>query len=166
MSESERGIAGAVGWEHTCLAVEDIDRAVTFYRSAFGYQPVFEARGMTDLMRGIVGVPELSCDLVQLRAPLSGHVLELIAVRAVPPAQRDHGPTRPGTAHVAFAVPDLERALAAVRVLGAEPIGSVTTFPDGRSVYCREPSGSFFELNEPLDDTMPQQGKEATVDDR
>jgi len=57
---SERGIAGAVGGEHMCLAVEDVDQAVAFYRSAFGYQPVFEARGMTDLMRGIVGVPERS----------------------------------------------------------------------------------------------------------
>jgi len=59
---------------------------------------------------------------VQLRAPLSGHVLELIAVRAVPPAQRDHGPTRPGAAHVAFAVPDLDRALAAVRPLVEEAV--------------------------------------------
>jgi len=122
MSESERGIAGAVGWEHTCLAVEDVDRAVVFYRSAFGYQPVFEARGTTDLMRGIVGVPELSCDLVQLRAPLAGHVLELIAVGAVRPVQRDHGLTRPGAAHVAFAVPDLDRALAAVRALFEEAV--------------------------------------------
>ena len=67
-------------------------------------------------------------------------MLALIAFRRpgrdVPPL--DGAPLRPGAAHVAFAV----------EALGAARVGGVTEFDEGRSIYCREPSGSFFEMEE------------------
>jgi catechol 2,3-dioxygenase-like lactoylglutathione lyase family enzyme len=122
--------------------------AVAFYRAAFGYEVVFQDRGMTDLIRGIVGLPDVRCDLAQLRSPISGHTLELIAFHDVPPGKDDHGPTRPGKAHLAFKVNDLDQAMTEVQRLGAKRLGEVTLFPEGRSVYCREPSGTIFELEE------------------
>lgn len=133
--------AGAVGvdaWERTCLAVNDLGCALAFYRAAFGYEPVFEARGMRDQIESITGRPGLECDLARLRSPRSDHVLELIEFR--------HGPVP--AAHVAFTVPDLERALREVERLGAERLGEVTAFVEGRAVYCQEPAGSIFELSE------------------
>jgi hypothetical protein len=35
-----------------------------------------------------------------------------------------------------------------MRALGAEPIGSVTQFEEGRAVYLTEPSGTIIELSE------------------
>jgi len=142
----------ASAWHHTSLAVADIDQAVAFYRAAFGYEVLFLDRNMTDLIRRIVGLAGLRCDLAQLRSPISGHVLELIAFHDVPAGQEEHGPTRAGSSHLAFKVRDFDAALREVQRLGARLIGEVTVFPppEGRCVYCREPSGTVFELEEVL----------------
>lgn len=137
------GAAGVVGCDHTSLAVDDLDRAVDFYRAAFGCEVAFEDYGMADLIERVAGVSGLECDLAQLRLPHSQHLLELIAFRN-PQVQRGGGPP---SGHVAFLVADLDRALAEVERLGARRLGEVTVFPEGRSVYCREPSGSVFELS-------------------
>jgi catechol 2,3-dioxygenase-like lactoylglutathione lyase family enzyme len=139
-------------WHHTSLSVSNLDRAISFYRRAFGYEILFEERGMSDQIASMTGTSGLACDLVQLCSPVSGHVLELIAFRGttaaaqVPPSEAK--PLRPGMAHVAFYVDDLEEMLAKVEDLGAVKIGEITRFSDGRSVYCREPSGTFFEMEE------------------
>jgi quercetin dioxygenase-like cupin family protein/predicted enzyme related to lactoylglutathione lyase len=142
------GAARPLTWEHTALAVADLDRAIAFYREVFGYAVCSEERGMTDLIQKLVGLPGVECDLAQLRSPISGHVLELIAFRNVPAGREEHGPTRPGTGHVSFVVDDLDSALTAVKRLGGAALGEVTPFPDGRRVYCRDPSGTAIELAE------------------
>jgi predicted enzyme related to lactoylglutathione lyase len=57
-------------------------------------------------------------------------------------------PLRPGQAHVAFVVEDLDSALATVEALSAQRIGEIAIFPEGRAAYFVEPSGTFFELEE------------------
>ena len=49
---------------------------------------------------------------------------------------------------MAFVVGDLDAALERLRALGAEPIGAIADFEAGRCVYCQEPSGTVFELEE------------------
>lgn len=139
----------AAAWNHTSLSVTDLDRAIAFYRTVCGYEVVLEERGMTAQIERIVGLRGLRCDLAQLRSPISEHVLELIAFDDVPSGREDYGPTRPGAAHVAFDVPDLEQAVALVRGLGGEVLGEATEFENGLAVYCREPSGTVLELFEP-----------------
>ena len=133
-------------WHHTSLAVADLDRAIAFYAAAFGYRIAFLERGMEGQIRAMTGEPGLTCDIAQLQAPASGHVLELIAFHGRAPGPEK--PLAPGMAHVAFYVDDLETALAEVERLGAVRLGAITQFSDGRSVYCREPAGSFFEMEE------------------
>ncbi len=148
MAPGDAGGRQARGWDHTSLAVADLDRALAFYRAAFGYEVLFVERGMAAQIERIVGLPGLRCDLAQLRSPISGHTLELIAFRDVPPGREEHGPTRAGAAHLAFNVHDLDAAVDEVRALGATVLGEATDFEDGRSVYCREPSGTVFELHQ------------------
>ncbi len=135
---------------HTSLAVSDLDLAIAFYRDAFGYEVAFREDGMSDQIAGMTGVVGLTCDLAQLGSACSDHVLELIAFH--PPGGHampaDTAPVRPGAAHIAFYVEDLEAALRTVESLGAVRLGRVTQFSEGRSVYCREPAGSFFEMEE------------------
>ncbi len=138
----------AWGWEHTSLSVADLDQALAFYQAAFGYEVIFQERGMTTQIQQITGLPGLRCDLAQLRSPLSGHLLELIAFHDGPPDREEHAPTRVGAAHVAFKVRDLDAAVEAMRHLGAEMIGEITQFEEGRSAYLREPSGTVVELDE------------------
>ena len=105
---------------------------------------------MSDQIADMAGIEGLTCDLAQLRSALGDHVLELIAFRpperGTPPPEG--APLRPGAAHIAFAVEDIEAALDAVEALGAARVGRIAEFDEGRSVYCREPAGSFFEMEE------------------
>jgi catechol 2,3-dioxygenase-like lactoylglutathione lyase family enzyme len=134
---------------HVSLAVRDLERSVAFYRAVVGAEPVFEARGMTDLIRATTGLPGIASDLVQLRLPDSDVRLELIAFRDVPPGREDDAPVRAGHGHVCFGVAALDAALVDAERHGAERVGEVVDYPDGRSVYLREPGGSVLELEEP-----------------
>ncbi|MDH3690748.1 MAG: VOC family protein [Gammaproteobacteria bacterium] len=137
-------------WHHTSLAVKDLSLAANFYQQAFGFEVQFEERGMQQQIEQMTGVSGLACDIAQLRSPCSNHVLELVAFNTneADDWETDPEPIRPGMAHVAFYVDDLEAAATIVEDLGAVRLGEVTDFSDGRSVYYREPAGSFFEMEE------------------
>ncbi len=133
---------------HSSLAVRDLDVAVGFYRDAFAAEEVFEEREIGDLIQRTLGLSEVRCDLAQLRLPGTPQLVELIAFRDVPSGGEDRVPVRVGHGHVCFAVEDLELALTHVEGLGAQRIGEVVAYPDGRAIYLREPGGSVFELEE------------------
>ena len=140
-------------WHHTSLAVTDIDLAIKFHRDAFGFEAIFEERGMAVQIASITGVPDLVCDLVQMRHSFADQALEFIAFRpgGADAPDPEPVPLRPGMAHVAFFVAKLEESLAVVEAHGAVRLGEITEFSDGRSVYCRAPGGSFFEMEEPIE---------------
>jgi predicted enzyme related to lactoylglutathione lyase len=137
-------------WVHTGLAVYDLDRASAFYQAAFGYQVVFSECGISDEIADVTGLDGQVCDLVQLRCPGTGHVLELLQFHGFEASGSDppQAPLRPGQAHVAFTVENLDEALNSVCSLGAVIVGRIASFPEGRAVYCREPGGTFFEMEE------------------
>ena len=135
-------------WDHTSLAVRDLDQAIRFYHDVFGFEVTFEQRGMREQIQRITGLAGISCDLAQLRAAASRHTLELIAFHGVAPARSTHAPTTPGAGHIAFAVQDLERALALISAHGGRILGEVTQFEAGPGLYCRDPSGTFLELDQ------------------
>jgi catechol 2,3-dioxygenase-like lactoylglutathione lyase family enzyme len=135
------------GIDHVSLAVVELDLSVDFYRRAFGYELAFAERGMAREIRSMMGMERLSCHLAQLSGPWGGPRLELIQfLEAGTPAQAR--PLSAGSGHIGMTVENADEALREAVALGAVPLGSVTVFPEGRSVYCREPGGSFFELLE------------------
>ena len=108
--------SGAWAWHHTGVAVANIDEVLDLYCSVLGFEPVFEARGMTDLISQMTGIVGLSADLVQCRAPMSGQVLEFIQFANVPDDLDNRYPLRPGRAHTAFLTHDIEAAVDGVLV--------------------------------------------------
>lgn len=142
--------ASAVGARvlHASLAVRDIGRSVAFYEQVFGASIALQASGMEELIQRTTGLPELTCDLVQLRFADQGALLELICFRDVPAGREDDAPVRTGHGHVCIGVTNFNTALGRARDCGALPLGEVVTYPDGRSVYLREPGGSVVELEE------------------
>lgn len=143
------GAAGMVSWHHSSLSVEDIGPAAAFFEAGFGFRRLFAETGMGAQIEAIAGAPGLRCNLVHLRHPASGHVLELIAFQPQSgPLPADPLPVRPGTAHVAFVVRDLDAAKAAVEALGAVVLGDITEFEEGPALYCRVPGGAFVELEQ------------------
>ena len=136
-------------WHHCSLAVRDLDDAIRFYSSAFGFEIVFREDGMSNQIASIAGEPALTCDIAQLRRSGCGLFLELVSFRSsgrVPDSLEK--PFAPGAAHVAFVTGDLDTLMERVEALGATRLGEVTEFEEGRCVYYREPAGSFFELEE------------------
>lgn len=133
--------------DHISLAVEDIDLSIAFYGKAFGYELAFIERDMEKEIRSMTGMERLSCHLAQLARADGGPRLELIEFRGHAFAAQPL-PLAAGCGHVGFTVDDLDDALRQVVSTGAEPVGSITVFPEGSSTYCRAPGGSFFELLE------------------
>lgn len=125
---------------HVSLAVDDLAPASAFFQDVLGYHVAFEAQGLSDQIARMTGVAGLRCDLVQLARPGEGVVLELVAFR--PPPPRSAVPS----AHVAFAVADLDAALARATGAGARIMGEVVEFSEGRSAYLAVPGGATIEL--------------------
>lgn len=142
--------SGAWGWHHTGFAVSSVDEAVDRYSQLADFRVVFEARDMSDLIQSMTGVPGLRADLVQCTSPMSEQVLEFIHFRKIPARVDDRLPLQPGRAHVAFLVPDLDRAVWELVQTGGEMLGAITEFAEGRAVYCADPSGTVIEWEESL----------------
>jgi predicted enzyme related to lactoylglutathione lyase len=129
---------------HFSAVVDDLERTVAFYGDAFGFTPSLPPTDLGDAFARMVGVAGVSARLAQLVHPDRPETLEFVACTGQPGAASDAIPL----AHVAFSVPDLDAALDAARAAGAEVLGEVVAFSEGRSTYCREPGGSVFELEE------------------
>lgn len=130
--------------------MSSVDEAVDRYSQLADFRVVFEARDMSDLIQSMTGVPGLRADLVQCTSPMSEQVLEFIHFRKIPARVDDRLPLQPGRAHVAFLVPDLDRAVWELVQAGGEMLGAITEFAEGRAVYCADPSGTVIEWEESL----------------
>ena len=130
--------------------MSSVDEAVDRYSQLADFRVVFEARDMSDLIQSMTGVPGLRADLVQCSSPMSEQVLEFIHFRKIPARVDDRLPLQPGRAHVAFLVPDLDRAVWELVQAGGEMLGAITEFAEGRAVYCADPSGTVIEWEESL----------------
>lgn len=142
------GTVSAFAWHHTGISVRNLGGALNFYRTTLGFEPVFEALDMSDLIQQLTGVAGLRADLVQCKAPTGDQLLELIQFRNLP-SEFDEGlPLSPGRCHNAYLVPDLDSAVEAVVRAGGNVFGSITAFSEGRAVYCSDGSGNVIELEE------------------
>jgi len=139
---------------HTNLIALDWRRLADFYVSVLGCEPVPPERDYAgeDLERG-TGVAGASLRGVHLRLPGLGPdapTLEIYQYSreedALTPAAN-----RPGFAHIAFAVPDVEEARNVILAAGGKAVGEVVTLTtaDGRHVrwcYVTDPEGNIIEL--------------------
>ncbi|MBM3522601.1 MAG: hypothetical protein FJX57_06560 [Alphaproteobacteria bacterium] len=136
---------------HAGLATGDLDASLAFYCGNFGYEIVFRDDDLKDMVARLTESPGLRVRLAQIQRPGEATV-ELLEFRPrdlpthAPPRACGDGRTPMG--HLAFAVTDIEAALRDLRAAGAAPIGEIVMFPEGRCIYCREPGGTVFELEE------------------
>ena len=142
-----------ISWDHASLAVSAIDPAIAFFETGFGFRVTFVERGMSEQIASMLGHPGAACDLAQLALPDGGPKLELIAFSgtlgpSTSQAEPLELPVRPGAGHIALRSTSFDATLKRLLELGAEPVGTVTNFSDGRSVYLRTRFGAFVELEE------------------
>jgi catechol 2,3-dioxygenase-like lactoylglutathione lyase family enzyme len=140
-------------YAHTNLIARDWRALAAFYQSVFGCTPVPPERdlGGDALERG-TRVPGAKLRGAHLRLPGhgdTGPTLEIFTYHVLadpPPAAAN----RPGFGHIAFIVPDVAAARAAVLAAGGSAFGEIVTTPAGDRtvtwVYVRDPEGNLVEL--------------------
>src|SRR5579883_2199742 len=138
---------------HTNLIARDWRTLASFYERVFGCTPVPPERDLSgDALERGSRVPGAALRGVHLRLPgcgADGPTLEIFTYHVLAEGQ-SAAANRPGFGHVAFAVPDVATARAAVLAAGGSAYGDiVTTSAGSRTVtwtYVRDPEGNLVEL--------------------
>ena len=139
---------------HTNLIAHDWKRLARFYEEVFGCTPVPPERELKgEWLEAATGVPGAQIQGVHLRLPGYGQVGPTLEILAYQP-QMERPATaanRPGFAHIAFAVDDVEAACEAVLAAGGGTVGSIVPLPvQGAGtvtlVYATDPEGNIVEL--------------------
>ncbi len=143
------------GIHHAGLHVRDVARSVAFYRDLVGLQLLAQRESRADYVGEIVGYPGATIRLAWLQHPDGGPILELL--QYVDPAGTpvDTATPNPGTAHVAFSVPDILATFERLRAAGiafksAAPV-AITAGANrgGYAAYFTDPDGITLELLQP-----------------
>jgi catechol 2,3-dioxygenase-like lactoylglutathione lyase family enzyme len=141
---------------HTGYTVSDLDRSVAFYRDLMGLEVLAQQEKQGGYLAAIVGYPDAHVKMAHLRAPASGHVLELfeyIAPAGETPERIE--PRDVGTAHLCFLVDDLDAVYRRLVDAGVETFVSPPVLVDtgintgGYGIYLRDPDGIVLEIFQP-----------------
>jgi predicted enzyme related to lactoylglutathione lyase len=144
---------------HTNLIARDWHTLAAFYQDVFGCRPVPPERDLSGpWLEQATALPGAHIRGVHLRLPGwddSGPTLELFQYEPAWGAARGdedlNTVNRPGFAHIAFQVEDVEQACAAVLAGGGSMLGQVVTLPVAGAgavtfSYARDPEGNILEL--------------------
>ncbi len=144
----------AIRYAHTNLIGNDWKRLADFYCTVFECVPVSSERDHHGLhIDALTSMPDARVRGRHLRLPghgENGPTIEIFTYEKNEPAL----PTslnRPGFAHLAFEVPDVDAKRAQILALGGHDVGKIVTIeiPDaGRLtlVYMADPEGNIIEL--------------------
>jgi catechol 2,3-dioxygenase-like lactoylglutathione lyase family enzyme len=138
--------------DHVGVVVHDLDAARAFFL-AIGLEQTGAARVSGAFVDAVIGLEGADSEVVGLRAPGGTTWLELTRFTSPPsPAvAAPADPSAPGLRHLAFELDDLDTALAAVRGLGYDLVGTVERYEDVyRLCYVRGPEGLLVELAQRL----------------
>ena len=127
--------------DHIAIAVENIDRAIDLYEKTLGLELAHRER-----------LPGYDVETATFR--IGDTAIELVEGKSEESSIRKYVQTRgPGIHHIAFAVDDIEKALANLKTRGARPIdetprrgkqGSLVAF-----VHPKSMQGILYELVQP-----------------
>ena len=143
----------AMRYSHTNLIANDWRSLARFYEEVFGCAPVPPERDFRgrDLERG-TGVDGAILRGVHLRLPGHGSNGPTLEIFQYEPqlAQIMPAVNRPGFAHIAFEVDDVDAARQTVLSRGGRAVGDIVTLPVGRRsvtwCYVTDPEGNIVEL--------------------
>lgn len=139
---------------HTNLVARDWTRLASFYQQVFGCELVPPERDLHgSWLDAATGVPEARVQGVHLRLPglgPQGPTLEIFQYNRFDEAVGT-AINRPGFAHIAFAVADVDAASRAVLKAGGRTVGELVTrnIPGAGEItfaYVTDPEGNIIEL--------------------
>jgi catechol 2,3-dioxygenase-like lactoylglutathione lyase family enzyme len=139
------------GFNHTSFTVADVDRAVTFWTEAMGFEAASVSLREGDWQGRVTGIAGARLKIAHLFG--HGHHMEFIeyveGFGGGPALQ----PSMAGVAHVCFDVSDIDREFDRLVAAGATPQGEIAEVTAGpvtgcRACYLRDPDGIVIELVE------------------
>ncbi len=137
---------------HTSFTVSDMDRSVAFYRDLLGMEVISERTAPAEFASKVTGIPGAELKIVYLQA--GGYKLELIQYLKSVGERIDPRTNRPGSAHLAFNVDDIDRAYAELSAKGVKFQSEPQLVGGGpnkgaRAVYFVDPDGFTIEFIQP-----------------
>jgi peptide deformylase len=141
---------GGIRYRHTNLVARDWQRLSAFYQRALGLAPTGQTRDISaEWLERLTGIPGAHIQGEHLRLPGTNVTLEIFGYNALLPGEP--ALNRPGFAHIAFEVDDVERALQKVIAEGGGHVGEPVSapYPGGVTaafVYATDPEGNLIEL--------------------
>lgn len=138
--------------DHVGVVVDDLATATAFFVE-LGLELQGEGPVEGDWVDRVVGLEGVRAEIAMLETPDGHGRVELAKFHAPSGGGGDpHAPSNtPGIRHVAFAVDDIDAAVAGLRARGAELVGEVERYKDSyRLCYVRGPEGIIVELAEKL----------------
>jgi catechol 2,3-dioxygenase-like lactoylglutathione lyase family enzyme len=136
--------------DHVGIVVDDLAAATGFFVE-LGLELQGEGSVEGGWVDRIVGLEGVRVEFAMMEAPDGHGRLELVKFQAPSgPGGDRHAPANtPGLRHLAFAVDDIDAAVAGLRTHGAELVGEVESYEDiYRLCYVRGPDGIIVELAE------------------
>ena len=139
---------------HTNIIARDAPRLIAFYKDTLGCKSIGQPRDLRGpWLDKLTGLPQAHITGEHLLLPgydADHPTLEIFSYDSL----RDTLPpevNRPGLAHLAFEVDDVEKTLAVILAAGGEQVGEVVTaaYPNNMEavfVYARDPEGNIIEL--------------------
>jgi catechol 2,3-dioxygenase-like lactoylglutathione lyase family enzyme len=137
--------------DHVSIVVDDLAAATEFFVQ-LGLELSGQGTVEDPSVDRIVGLEGVRSELAFLQTPDGHNRLELVKFYAPPTeAGGPHAPANtPGIRHIAFAVDDVNDAIARVKAHGAELVGELEDFGSYRLCYVRGPEGVIIELAEKI----------------
>jgi len=141
-------------YKHTNIVAQEWRKLAEFYQRIFGCVPVLPERASTgEWVERCTGVPGAEVSGIHLRLPGYGDDGPTLEIFQYNRAQKraETAINRPGLAHLAFEVDDVEAARDAVIAAGGARVGDLVTVEipgAGRItfVYLTDPEGNIIEL--------------------
>ena len=139
--------------EHVGIVVDDLAAATAFF-VALGFERQGEGQVEGGWVDRVVGLEGIRVEYAMLESPEGRGGLELVKFHSPSVRGGGDGPAPANTLgirHVAFAVDDIDAAVATVRARGGELVGEVENYKDiYRLCYVRGPEGIIVELAEKI----------------
>jgi catechol 2,3-dioxygenase-like lactoylglutathione lyase family enzyme len=139
---------------HTNIIAKDVSKLIDFYKNVLHCKRINETRDLSgEWLNRLTGLHGAHIKGEHLLLPGYGEdhpTLEIFSydtVKETIPAEIN----RPGIAHIAFEVDDVEMTLLEILKAGGSTVGELVTseYPDGLEavfVYARDPEGNIIEL--------------------
>lgn len=140
-----------VGYRHTGIIVEDLQRSVYFYRDILGLEVIQDFWDGSEYINRISGLEGVSVHMVKLKA-MDGTVIELLDYVSHPTNLIPQPIYNVGACHVAFRVANAEEAYRRLTEAGVQPISEPVLSSEGiaKVFFCRDPNNVRIEFVEML----------------